>query len=1019
MKAFASRLFVFTLVILLGVGSVDRVQAASVSYLVDSDDGSFVREIFSFTLDRPVPYQVIDRSIVERVVLQFPEYQVADADFQITDLDSRLVEEIRLHQGKFYLDLQSPTIQIRDSFETDPYIVKIILEADIEQMRDVAERTQALMQNINAEFDIEQAQNRRLQEELSGAVQDTAGPRGLSPDELLQLELRDEERGIIDPYRQDEVSERLNTPDAIALRRGMLHLESGNYMEALDQFLIVIREYPESVLVEDATFHLGDCYRNIPQQPPSVQYRDAIEVYQRAMELYPDSRYVPKAIYGIAKSYEELGLDYEAKFHYEAIAEDYSLSEYAGPAQLAVADLEISQDNPKGALEALQRILDNYSEDTWRIEALKRMANIHFNMGNSQRSTEYYLRLRDEYPDFTLYDPRYMMNVGNAFFHDGKLSQAAEAYFKVINVFPNSELVPEALLQLSRVLVQADNPQMAEVYIDQLGGLYSESLEAAEGQLLAGDIKADTGEHEDALATYNMVDIGLHGQQLRDETLIRMARAEIQTGDYDMAYDHAGQILGSFPNSPHREEAQELMNEARLRKAQTMLEQDELQDAYDVASDLSASFVGDPENPQAQRSRDTELQAYYRIGEQMRQSNKLGPALEHFNTGVVQYDSAEPLVDSMERRRRELSLQIARNHMDDLEYADAIERLQWAREEFDQGYLRDRIEDRYVQALFEQGKFLFNNGNYEAGSRLFDRIFSEFSEHPRARQSREFLIEAGMGNVRYAYNRADYVNAIDQFQIYQPYLAEDPESYFEAGRMASQSYTRLGFHDRGLEHIDEMDANLGPEYDNRLDDLRALNYWGLRRYERLIDILEPRLEQGELMPEAYDVLARSYSETEQPEAAVDTYLRGAEVLDGAQGRKLRLQAVDLLLQRDRQPEARAQLELNLQGIKQEDTPDRTQTRSLRLLTDLQDSMDDLPALATSAARAAELVRDTDEQLRYRALEADALERQGDIAQALERWDAIVEDAPDSLAGMQARQKLQQYDWDNRMQEQLQ
>ncbi len=965
-----------------------------------------MREVISLTLPEPVPYNVLDYTIVNKAVIEFPDFIVDFGDTtQISLPNAQIVSHITNDSGKLIIHLKQTPVTIQDTFRSDPFVVQIVFESEQERVAEVERNMNNLLQALGREFVLP---SRTTAATTSAATTEATIPTQLSRDELRQLELQDSSRGIINPYRADDRQKGLNTPDAISLRRGQASLSEGNYKEALEHFLSIIRNSPESPLVEEATFLLGECYRNIPQVPVAVQYQDAITIYQKAMELYPDSSFVPMAEFGIARAYEDLGLLYEAKYHYEAIAEFYGMSEYAGPARLAIARLNMADNDSKGAIEILEKILSDYSEDNWRIEAQQQLAKIHYALGEFEKSTRYFEQMQQEYPEFTLYDAAYMLSVGRAFQGSGKLEQAAHVYSKVINIFPDAPEVPEALLHLVEVLKEAGNPQVAQVYISELTGRFSEQITASKAQLIHGDILHDSGDYEGALGLFAIVDLGLHGAELRDSILMRTARAEVKTGEYDNAIAHVGEIIQFYPDSPYKNEATALRDEALYEKAVAAANRGEAHNSYMLADMLVQSYLGEEESDIYRKAQALAEKSHYNMGLNL-QTEDPYRALAHLDQQLALYPTGAHS-DSAERTLRELTLNLAEQEIRDLRFQDALRRINNAIERFPEGYLAAQFRDLKVMALFKQGEFLFNNGNYQDGSGYFDTIFSQHAHTPYASVSRDFLINAGKANVFAAYTASNYPEAIDQFGIYDQYLQEDPEEYFYAGKMAAQSYSRLGFYDRGLEHINDMDAKLPSAYDPQLDDLRALNYWGLKQYDRLISILAPRRQNGILLPEAYEVLAQAYQQTNRPDEALTTYLQGADKLVGDEGRALRLKAAEIMTRNGTYPEAIEQFAM----IVGSDTPDRVQTNAAKQLLTLYDSTENRQDTISLARAQAQMASDTNDRLFFLEKEATALKQTGKTAEAQQVYQRIFELDPTGVYGLRAKQEIDDFAWRNRV-----
>ncbi|MBB5021486.1 tetratricopeptide repeat protein [Desulfurispira natronophila] len=992
--------------------------AALISFKAEQLEENIIRETLSFVLDEPTTYTVSDYTVVNQVVVEFPGNVASIGELRLEAMNSALVERISSYRGNIIIHLRHVPVEISDTFDQDPFMIQVTLEGDKRRITQVQDNMRQLRRSLAGELELEFS----TKTPVAGISGHTPLVTGLTPEELLQLELRSSALSMIDPYREDRGLRELNTPDAMALRRGLENINSGQYLDALDDLLYIIRQHPQSPFVEEATFLLGDCYRNISQEPPGLQYRDAIAVYEKAMELYPNSRYIPKAMFGIAQSYENLNNRSTAKYYYEMIAELPTINEYIGPALLSASRLELEMNDPEAAIQAVERLLD-YDEDHWRMEAYQRLTSLHHMEGDYQESARFFTRLQEEYPEFGTYEPELLLEAARSYYRTGQLRESAHNLQKIINVYPAYDDAAAAYLKLATIHFDVGNLDLSQMYISELTGQFSQSEDAARGQLLQARILKELDLCDDALGMYSLVEFGSYGRTLEQPILKGKVRGEICLGNFDIAESLARQFLSRFGLSDKADVVQSLQHEARYRRARQKYEENDIQESYDLLRSYIQEQIQLPDDEENyQRIIDLAERNYYLLGEiQLEESSTA--ALEHFREFLNRYPDGD-FSEDVQRHIRDLEYRLTHEEIEALQFQQAIERAQSAVEEFDSGYRSSDFRDLQVYTLFKQGEFLFNNGNYDEGSVYFDRIFHDFDDTPYAEQARDFLIRAGRGNVFEAYSSSDYVAAVDQFNIYSDYLVHSHEDYFESGKMASQSYTRLGFYDRGMEHIDEMEKNLPAAYSDRLEDLRALNYWGLQDYQRLIGVLGPRLASGEpMMPEAYRVLAQSYSRENQTDEAIDTYLSAADALaenDPQNSRHMRFDAAQLLQNSGREDEAREQYEQLVGEYELNPSLDPVVVDAYYELVEMARRSESHQRVVELCQQVLDLIgNDHDQTLHFLDRKARAYQGQGDIARAIPVYERIVEQDPDGPFGLRARQELQSYQWNERVRERLQ
>ena len=99
---------------------------------------------------------------------------------------------------------------------------------------------------------------------------------------------------------------------------------------------------------------------------------DALANFQRGLRLHPDSDAVPEGMYYAAAAYERLNQPDAAIEAYQQVVTAYPQNAWAIRARLGVGTMRAFQGNPVGAMEAFQRIRQEFPEWPEAVEALAR-----------------------------------------------------------------------------------------------------------------------------------------------------------------------------------------------------------------------------------------------------------------------------------------------------------------------------------------------------------------------------------------------------------------------------------------------------------------------------------------------------------------------------------------------------------------------------------------------------------------------------------------------------------------------
>jgi outer membrane protein assembly factor BamD len=179
--------------------------------------------------------------------------------------------------------------------------------------------------------------------------------------------------------------------------------------------------------------------------------------------------------YATARAFDEQGQTSEAINAYRRAIKRYPLAKPAGEAQYRVAELLESTGNTSRAFNAYQALLTNYP-DTQNFErAVSAQVNIanRFLEGKPQsilglslgstapRAQEMYRAILASAP-FSKYAPVAQFNLGLASEKDSKPFEAIAAYQAVMDTYPNSDVVDDAMYQIGYVYMRIGFAQQSQ-----------------------------------------------------------------------------------------------------------------------------------------------------------------------------------------------------------------------------------------------------------------------------------------------------------------------------------------------------------------------------------------------------------------------------------------------------------------------------------------------------------------------------------------------------------------------------
>jgi len=183
------------------------------------------------------------------------------------------------------------------------------LRGDIESLRHLNETVEQRQKDLYQDLD---SRLRKIEEK-------STGNNAASPNKPSETQAVSEVKASSD----QEVYDQANT-----LLDGM------KYKEAFQAFTDFIKQFPNSALLPDAKYGLGNAQFNLKN------YKAAIATYQKLVDQHPDFEKNPEALLGLANAQIQLALISEAKKSLKELIKKYPKSDVIQNAQKRLKVLE-------------------------------------------------------------------------------------------------------------------------------------------------------------------------------------------------------------------------------------------------------------------------------------------------------------------------------------------------------------------------------------------------------------------------------------------------------------------------------------------------------------------------------------------------------------------------------------------------------------------------------------------------------------------------------------------------------
>ena len=278
------------------------------------------------------------------------------------------------------------------------------------------------------------------------------------------------------------------------------------------------------------------------------QYSDDKSAFQGAEDLYA------------AKNYEG------ALIAYKRFLKTYPRSNLASKAQLQVADLLLIQGRWSAAFDAYQKLITTYPNTPEFEGAVARqvlIANSYLDLSRimvlgysvpvpgitgAERAQKMYEAILKNAP-FSIYAPIVQFNLGLAFERLKAIKQARDAYQRVLDKYPNSDVCDDALYQIAYIYMRLGLTSSSQ----DLSALVL-SKETFEDFLLQYPKSEKAPQARDNLATIGRTEAG---------NLLDIAQYYDWSKDYKAAIVYYNDIIRKQPKSADAETAKTRIEELR------------------------------------------------------------------------------------------------------------------------------------------------------------------------------------------------------------------------------------------------------------------------------------------------------------------------------------------------------------------------------------------------------------------------------------------------------------------------
>jgi len=184
------------------------------------------------------------------------------------------------------------------------------------------------------------------------------------------------------------------------------------------------------------------------------KYNEAIQIYSKVKEVYPDTDWARISVLMIAKSLEKLGKIEDAIDEYKVLITKHKNTDFAEEAFFAIARLRAAKGDTDNSIKAYESYLKSYPRGQFKSMALFNIASLYKEKKRYSEAIEKYNEILNNYPNEIWFYSWSAINIGHIYMIKDNYDAAFESYQRVLNVEDNKFLYTLSLLYKGQAFIE-------------------------------------------------------------------------------------------------------------------------------------------------------------------------------------------------------------------------------------------------------------------------------------------------------------------------------------------------------------------------------------------------------------------------------------------------------------------------------------------------------------------------------------------------------------------------------------
>ena len=420
----------------------------------------------------------------------------------------------------------------------------------------------------------------------AGEVKTEAGkPAAAGIDAPVKIEPRLDDTLPMSAEMKQEM-DKLSPEEAFLYGRIKQTLEIKDYEKGIvlaNQFL---SELPGSTLVEEIMFLKGDLYYSLWKNGDNEVLRNIISSYQKAIDRFSDSVYVPSSYIKMAQAQSSKGEEYLALGYLGLVMAQKKNSALLPLAYLTRGKIFLRLDQNEKAVADFNVVMEQYKDSEYAAEADFWTANSLHAAGRYEDAEKKLEEVLDMDPAIFIDHPEYLFLRAKNYLHMKDYDQAREYLFKAVNIGRQQEGADMLLTRIGDTYHSQDNEKEAEKYYRMVIDYYPGTEGTSISRLRMASYSSDTSIFDELSST------GKENESISELALLQKGYQLYDKNQYADAADAVKQLVDKPVETETRKSARSLFFNAAEKEIERLYGAGNFKGAADFYSSRKDLLAG-------------------------------------------------------------------------------------------------------------------------------------------------------------------------------------------------------------------------------------------------------------------------------------------------------------------------------------------------------------------------------------------------------------------------------------------